>query len=129
MGNDYLMTEDNECGKGHIKSPGTLTVSWTGLGHWGKKGAELFCLVFVVLQVMPHSPSRSCPGSLPPHLLAQGLLQMMFLGLEQLSGEYLALPTKENGLLHNSFKLLLTFGYQRDPEAGNTGRLKPGSLG
>lgn len=99
-------------------------------GALGKeRGRAVFCLVFVVLQVMPHSPSRSCPGSLPPHLLAQGLLQMMFLGLEQLSGEYLALPTKENGLLHNSFKLLLTFGYQRDPEADNTGRLKPGSLG
>ena len=56
----------------------------------------------------------------------------MFLGLViavQLSCECLTLPARENGLLHPSFKLLLTFGYQRDPRADNAGRLKPGSLG
>lgn len=84
------------------------SVLWMDLGHWGWKRAEL--------AVPP-----------PPHLLTQALPQMDVLGLVvpvQLSCEYPALPARENGLLHQSFKLLLTLATS-EPGADNTSRLKP----
>lgn len=58
MGNDYLTTEDNECGKGHIESPGAVMVCWTGK----EKGRAVSCVVFVVLWELLEDPA---PGEAP----------------------------------------------------------------
>ena len=63
----------------------------------------------------PLLPAGAGLGPFLPISLLGVCRRWMFLGLViaiQLSCEYLALPARENGLLHYSFKLLLTFGYQ-----------------
>lgn len=87
-------------------------------GHWGWKRAELalvspwcFWLWRMLVQgLLPSAGAGLCP-SLP--ISSLGVCpRWVFLGLVQLSCEYPALPARENGLLQQNFKLLLTFGYQ-----------------
>lgn len=90
-----------------------------GRGRAGSRASMVLwelCLWGIPLRVMPCSPQLELAwGPFSPSPCSGSAANGCFLGLViavQLSCEYLALPARKNGLLHHSFKLLLTFGYQ-----------------